>query len=143
MTKILYILDNSSFLLSETELELQAFVKSLETQEFDLPFYAQVERVIELESMAIVILRSLEPPVKQLTEQQQRVVHHLIRGLTVDQIALTMSLSKETVNFHITNAKNRLNLGTRNELIARCSQAIHFHNPENANGSENGIILAP
>lgn len=143
MTKVLYILDNSSFLLSETEFELQALIKSLETREFDLPFYAEVERVIELESIVILILRSLEPPIKQLTEQQQRVVHHLIRGLTVDQIALSMALSKETVNFHITNAKNRLNLETRNELIARCSQAIHLQNRKNANRNENGIILAP
>lgn len=124
MTKILFILDANSFLLSETDLKPAELERRLKTEQYELPFFAAVERVVLLEEIAVVALRSLEPPLMRLTEQQRKVVEHLIRGLTVDQIALSMMLSRETVNFHIANAKNRLNLNTRNELIAQCSRFL-------------------
>lgn len=124
MTKILFILDAGSFLFSETDLEPAELERRLKSEQFELPFFAAVERVVPLDEIVVVTLRSLDPPLKRLTEQQRKVVEHLIRGLTVDQIALSMMLSRETVNFHIANAKNRLNLNTRNELIAQCSRSL-------------------
>ena len=56
--------------------------------------------------------------IRYLTQQEINVLELLIRGKTVNQIAVALTLSPETIKYHIENAKIRMQVETRNELIA-------------------------
>ena len=52
-----------------------------------------------------------------LTSRQQDVLSLLAQGQTNQEIALALSLSPRTVRHHLRNARRRLGLGTRTELV--------------------------
>lgn len=45
-------------------------------------------------------------------------MHHLALGLRSEEIARQLNVAKVTVDFHISNAKNKLQANTREQAVA-------------------------
>lgn len=123
MTKILFILDGNSFLFQECADQPEKILKTIQAGNFPLPFRSVPVNCMILNTLVVAGLRSLPQLTETLTSQQVKVLDYLIQGLTVSQIAVAMTLSPETIKYHIENARNRMQVETRNELIAQYSQA--------------------
>ena len=118
MTKILFILDGDSYLFQEHSDSADQLMKRIQSGAFQLPFNSDPLEVSVINGLVVARLRHRKRLSDYLTSQQTVVLDYLIQGLTVNQIAVEMTLSPETVKYHIENAKIRLQVSTRNELIA-------------------------
>ena len=123
MTKILFILDGNSFLFQECTDQPEQILKAIQTENYPLPFRSVSVNCMILNTLVVAGLRSLPQLTVTLTGQQVKVLDYLIQGLTVSQIAVAMTLSPETIKYHIENARIRMQVETRSELIAQYSQA--------------------
>lgn len=54
----------------------------------------------------------------KLTEREHEVLMLMARGLTNPQIAVELSISRSTANFHVQNVLNRLGARTRTEAVS-------------------------
>jgi serine/threonine protein kinase/DNA-binding CsgD family transcriptional regulator len=63
---------------------------------------------------SLTIQASLAPPV-QLTPREMEVIQHLTEGLSNKEIALLLSVSPRTVNFHLDNIYAKLGINSRTE----------------------------
>ncbi len=59
--------------------------------------------------------QNAEPPIKDLTEQEQRVLLLLAQGLDNDTIARTLVVSRNTIKTHITSIFRKLNVSNRTQ----------------------------
>jgi DNA-binding CsgD family transcriptional regulator len=53
-----------------------------------------------------------------LTPRERECLHHLALGLRSEEIARQLNVAKVTVDFHISNAKNKLQANTREQAVA-------------------------
>lgn len=60
--------------------------------------------------------------IKQPTQREIECLYHLIKGLTLKQIAKKLSISPRTVEHHLENIKIKLNCTSRAELITKALQ---------------------
>ncbi len=126
MTKLLYIIDNHNFLFSETAYTQPELDGLFAQNALKLPVRAEILQCLHLEGLSILALRSLESPLAVLTGQQFNVLELLAKGKTVSQISLILKISNSTVRFHLNNAKEKLRVETRNELLSCFSR---YHSP--------------
>jgi DNA-binding CsgD family transcriptional regulator len=63
-----------------------------------------------------------------IASRELECLYHLIKGLTLKQIAQIMRISARTVEHHINNAKTKLNCYRRSELIFKASQLPDIKN---------------
>ena len=54
---------------------------------------------------------------QSLTERQTDCLYHLVRGLSIKEIARKLELSPRTVEHYLDSVKNKLNCNSRSELI--------------------------
>lgn len=59
---------------------------------------------------------------KKLTKRELEVLKWLLHGKTSWEIAIILNVSEATINFHVANIKNKLNVLTRSQAVAT---AIH------------------
>ena len=118
MTRILFILDGSNFLFGENDADPVQMLSDIRNGVFALPFRSDPVKCVEIEGWVVVGLRSRQSMIGYLTQQEINVLELLIRGKTVNQIAVALTLSPETIKYHIEGAKIRMQVETRNELIA-------------------------
>ena len=59
-----------------------------------------------------------DPPIPELSEQQTNVLDSIIRGLSNDQIALQLNISKGRVKEHLNTLYNKLGAANRTEAVA-------------------------
>jgi len=57
-----------------------------------------------------------------LTPQQFKCLLHLVKGMTIRQIATTLELSPKTVEHYLDAVKTKLNCSSRSELISKALQ---------------------
>lgn len=55
-----------------------------------------------------------------LTQREEHIVRHLVRGKTAKEIARVMNLSPRTVEFYLINIKNKMGVVNKSDLIERC-----------------------
>lgn len=94
---------------------------------------------VVLEEMRSAGCRNQENPNK-LTQRETEVLQYIVQGMTNSQIALALSLSIKTVEWHRTNLMNKLNLhcvadlvryALQNELTEEGSQTPDEYRGEN------------
>jgi len=54
---------------------------------------------------------------KSLTKREREVVKYLAQGLNNKDLALSLSISQKTIEFHITNILRKLEMNSRAEVI--------------------------
>jgi len=67
--------------------------------------------------MAIIQLSDGNGTSVQLTPRQAHVVSYLRCGCTLDRVAETMGVDKETIKYHVAQVKNKLGVWTLSDLI--------------------------
>jgi len=58
-----------------------------------------------------------------LTPREQTCLQWLAEGKTIEEIAMILSLSSRTINFHLGNAQEKLNSATKYQAVAK---AVHM-----------------
>ena len=61
-----------------------------------------------------------------LTNRQYDVVYHLLMGKSNRQIAQSLNISIRTVEFHLTNIYNKLNVSSRIELVIKLRESTAY-----------------
>ena len=89
-----------------------------------------------------VVLAPPQPPEQpaiptswNLTASEQRVVSLLVRGLTNREIATTLSVSENTVEFHLRHVYDKLDVRSRSEVVSRFFRETYWPGTA-ANASE-------
>ena len=88
-----------------------------------------VTKPIDFELLATIIKARLAgvarneiwPKLIQLSEREIEVLTWVARGKTSADIAELLTLSKRTVEFHIENARTKLNAGSRTEAVIKAA----------------------
>lgn len=62
----------------------------------------------------------------QLTLKQKQCLEYLAKGLSAKEIAAKMHISPRTVETHLNNVKNKLNLNYKSELLQMWEQAFYL-----------------
>lgn len=117
------ILDASKFgnlLASYTEEKCQAFIKNTEhTAELDYPIQRYWENDMEREDWRLIVHNA----VAGLPPKRKQIMQYLFwDGLTTDETAIKMSLSRQTVINQKNKAFRQLKSVIRNEASNRCRQ---------------------
>jgi two-component system response regulator DevR len=99
--------------------ELRAALERVRTQGARLRDPASVPGIVQ----SLDDLVSARSDGHQLTPQQARVLEMMVEGLTYQEIAERLFISRSTVRFHIHNLKVKFGAGTRAELIAHSIRA--------------------
>jgi DNA-binding CsgD family transcriptional regulator len=68
-------------------------------------------------------LRAKETGLSRLTDRENDIVYLLVSGLKAPDIALRLSISKETVRRHIANIYRKLDVHSRTQLLLHFQQA--------------------
>lgn len=64
-------------------------------------------------------LRSFEPEGISLSQRENEILYHLLRGKTANEIANKIYRSKRTVESHLENIKYKMNCSTKSSLIEK------------------------
>jgi DNA-binding NarL/FixJ family response regulator len=78
------------------------------------------ERASDVDPMPVAHRTVASPWIEPLSERELVVVRLLATGLTNDQIAATLFLSRNTVKTHLKHVYEKLGVRTRTEAVARC-----------------------
>ncbi|MBS0358450.1 MAG: hypothetical protein JSS53_04175 [Proteobacteria bacterium] len=84
------------------------------------PLYDKDKKIIGLIGFSIELLTSSN--LRVLSQREYTVTAMMANGLTDKKIAKKLNISPRTVETHIINAKQKLNVRTRSELIVKISQ---------------------
>lgn len=68
-------------------------------------------------SVSAVLVEELQRPGESLTPREMEVLEHIVRGETNQQIAVILSLSVKTVEWHRTNLMSKLGVHNAAELV--------------------------
>ena len=87
------------------------------------------------------------PEMPFLTMREQECIFYVTKGFTFVEIAQKLLISPRTVETHITNIKNKLNVKTRAELIVRVCELgylqINLRNPNLKPGKLQVLEMTP
>jgi len=133
MTRILFLPDDQTFVLINSDLAPQALVAAVQQGTWTPPApYRARPGLQALSQGKLVIVSTLqarssdpadperEAPVR-LSPRQNEVLQLLAEGLTTKEIAARLGLRPRTVSMHITAIKRLLNTQTRAQLIGRAA----------------------
>ena len=118
MTQLIYICDETNVLFSKTDASKDEILKKMEDHQWQFPFRYETPKVLQIDGLFVIYGQSQETLFHLLTPQQIKIVRRLACGESASQIAVAMRISTDTVNYHIKEAKKKLHVDTRNELIA-------------------------
>lgn len=91
------------------------FLDNLDQSQLPAALVAQIAQGRELDTSRIPVFSA----VRELTEQERKIVSSLYRGLTVREICEQLYLSANTVRAHIRNARICLGADNREDLVAK------------------------
>lgn len=86
-----------------------------------------VAKPIDFELLIEMVRHRLRAPVRpapavSLTPRETEVMTWVARGKSSADIAVLMSTSERTVNFHVNNVLQKLTVGSRTQAAVRCAQ---------------------
>jgi two-component system NarL family response regulator len=95
----------------------------------EMPFSAGIGEKILAEFARLARVRnteesSLKEPVSALSERQLQILHLTAQGLTYEQIAVRLGLSKATISYHMGEIVNRLHMENRSQAIAYAHRLV-------------------
>jgi two-component system NarL family response regulator len=70
--------------------------------------------------------QTLEQPASALSERQLQILHLTAQGLTYEQIAVRIGLSKATISYHMGEIVNRLHMENRSQAIAYAHRLVQM-----------------
>ena len=118
MTQLIYICDGTNVLFSKTDATKEEILKRMKDHQWQYPFRYETPKVLQIEGWFVIYGQSRETLFHLLTRQQLAIIRRLACGESAGQIAVAMRISTDTVNYHIKEAKRKLQVETRSELIA-------------------------
>ena len=133
MTRILFLPDDRTFVLLDSDLAPQALVAAVQQGTWTPPApYRARPDMQALSQGQLVIVSTLQarstgtPDAEReaavhISPRQNQVLQLLSEGLTTKEIATRLELRPRTVNMHITAIKRLLNTQTRAQLIGRAA----------------------
>lgn len=72
--------------------------------------------------------RSKQPNFSALSQREQQVITHIADGLTHDQIARLLGITRNTVDTYVKRIKSKIGLGNKAELTQFALREIHLNN---------------
>jgi len=113
-------------LFSKTDASKDEILKKMKDHQWQFPFRYETPKVLQIDAWVVIYGQSRKTLFDLLTPQQIKIVGRLACGESASQIAVAMRISTDTVNYHIKEAKKKLRVDTRNELIALYSRETSF-----------------
>lgn len=89
-----------------------------------------VSRIVE---QFVLIMKATDPEqmllAQRLSPREREVVHHLVEGLSNQEIADRLGITEATVKAHLTHIFQKLEIRDRAQLVARYHHAAHHGAP--------------
>ena len=111
--------DEGKVIYQNNKIDAQEFVKTIR-ESGELPGCSETTKPPDIKGLILLTEHVLtqKPIAPRLSKRQYAILQYLASSLTSQQIALKLSISKPTIQMHISMLKKKFNAESRDQLMA-------------------------